>query len=112
MMKLYLENGNHKTAIGEKSDVCYFVYSHGKLERMTRPRYDIVHRYENDVFDKETERVEDVIAVLPCKKKVPARLFYWTRKNAKYPAGLVVSLNDKENLAYAQEMFNTRADAI
>ena len=120
MQKLYIEGSDYKLALDrELETTCHFVYAHSKLE--WKAGYDIVCYNKNDGFDFKTDRVENVIAVLPNGKRVRAKLFFWHGKpydemSARYMKqnpvyrchGLLVSRNDKYGLADARQKYNEK----
>lgn len=79
-MKLYVEGydrekGDYVGAIGDKWKTAHYVYADGELE--WRAGYDIVRYSEDDTFDFVTDRIEQVVAVLPDGEELEATLFYW-----------------------------------
>lgn len=95
----------------EELKTCDYVYAHGELERLAG--YDIVNYASKDGFDRKTNRIEDVIAVLWDGTEIQAKLFYWT-DSKKHPDnhGLVVSVNDKESLEYAETCYRNKCKYI
>ena len=74
MQKLYIANQDYETC-AESPRTCHFVYAHGSLEE--KARFDIVAYSGKDGFDFRTDRIEDVIAVLPDGEEINAKLFFW-----------------------------------
>lgn len=122
MQKLYIEGRNYETAIDSKLlKTCNFVYAHGELQK--RAMYDITTCIEE--FDYVTDRIEEVIAVLPNGDEIPSRLFFWhsspddeadaayARRNPTYLChGLVCALSDIEALECAQHAFDEESSFI
>lgn len=111
LKKLYVINIDHECALPEDdAGCCHFVYADGKLEHMVG--YDIVYYSKKDGFNFDTERIEDVEAVLPDGKTVKARLFFWRRYHdpayGRPFCGYLVDVTDKERLENAQQAFDER----
>ena len=109
---IYLLAQNHKCRLARrKRKYCQYVYAHGNLEDLAG--FDIVCCKKRDGFDYGTERIENINAMLPNGQTVDAKLFLWHRKNfcERFirAAGLIVSVDDKESLEYAQQKFDERA---
>ena len=83
------------------------VYAHGNLQDMA----GIDYVYADDDFDRDTERIEDVTAILPSGEERQARLFFWHRRTFSQ-AGLVVEIGDTDFMKDAQKKFDERAKDI
>ena len=117
MLKLYVEcywNGEYASFI-PYSDMTWLghIYAHGELERLAK--YDIVDLAKDDKFDFETDRIEDVIAVLADGKEIPSKFFYWKDGEGNprsYHHGFVIKADDTEALEYATKCYEERSISI
>lgn len=109
-MKIYIEDQSHKTALGDwtKTERLPFVYAHGRLEKMAG--FDLLNISKGEKFDR-TPRTENVTAVLPDGKEVPAQMYFWVGPN-DINRGLVVKNDDYQAEVYAKEKFSKRADFL
>lgn len=121
--KIYIEGFDGTIQINGARKTCHYVYAHGSLAR--KAHYDITDYPAEQGFDFKTDRIEDVIAVLPDGEEVEAKLFFWhnepddeycKRAMERDPVygchGLVVASDDKRYLEDAQMKFDKRRSFI
>ncbi len=124
MKKLYVVGDGDKAAV-DLTELRGFggsVYAHGLLEELAG--YDIVGQLVTDKYEQK-DLIEDVIAVLPDGKEMPATVFIWIatmmhpyddwRTGEQYDIidgtrllGLLVAKEDAEAMEYARKKYDEK----